>query len=72
MPKFLMALSLLFLTATSATVAAQGPCTDQAQNACVHDVEKFCRPLMDQDELIIVGCLKGNRQKLSPKIATKC
>jgi hypothetical protein len=66
MPKFLMALSLLFLTATSATVAAQGqPDTDQEQKACARDVQKFCRTLMDQGESVIFGCLKGNRRKLS-------
>jgi hypothetical protein len=66
MPKFLMALSLLFLTATSATVAAQGqPDTDQEQKACARDVQNFCRTLMDQGESVIFGCLKGNRRKLS-------
>ena len=67
MPKFLMALSLLFLTATSAPVAAQEQSsTDQEQKACVRDVLKFCRTLIDQGESVILGCLKEQLPRLSP------
>jgi hypothetical protein len=70
MPRFLMVLSLLSITATGASFAAEGQHsgTEQEQKACAKDVTKFCRPLMDQGDLVILGCLKENR----PKISTAC
>ena len=67
MPKFLVVLSLLSVFATGAAFAAEGQHsgTDQEQKACAHDVQKFCRPLMDQGDLVILGCLKENRPKIS-------
>jgi hypothetical protein len=67
MPKLLMVLSLLSMTAASTSFAAEGQHsgTDQEQKACSHDVTKFCRPLMDQGDLVILGCLKENRPKIS-------
>ena len=67
MPRFLMVLSLLSITATSAAFAAEGQHsgTDEEQKACARDVTKFCRPLMDQGDLVILGCLKDNRPKIS-------
>jgi hypothetical protein len=67
MPRFLMVLSLLSITATGASLAAEGQHsgTEQEQKACARDVTKFCRPLMDQGDLVILGCLKENRPKIS-------
>ena len=67
MPRFLMVLSLLSITATGASFAAEGQHsgTDLEQIACARDVTKFCRPLMDQGDLVILGCLKENRPKIS-------
>jgi hypothetical protein len=67
MPRFLMVLSLLSITATGASFAAEGQHsgTEQEQKACARDVTKFCRPLMDQGDLVILGCLKENRPKIS-------
>jgi hypothetical protein len=67
MPRFLLILSLLSVTATGAAFAAEGPHsgTDEEQKACAKDVTKFCRPLMDQGDLVILGCLKENRPKIS-------
>jgi hypothetical protein len=67
MPRFLMVLSLLSTTATGASFAAEGQHsgTEQEQKACARDVTKFCRPLMDQGDLVILGCLKENRPKIS-------
>jgi hypothetical protein len=62
-----MVLSLLSITATGASFAAEGQHsgTEQEQKACARDVTKFCRPLMDQGDLVILGCLKENRPKIS-------
>jgi hypothetical protein len=68
MPKFLVVLSLLSVTAMSGAFAAEGQHsgTDQEQKACAKDVTKFCRPLMDQGDLVILSCLQQNRPKISP------
>lgn len=66
MPKFLMVLSLLSVTASTAAFAeAQHGGTGQEQKACARDVQKHCRPLMDQGDFVILGCLQQNRPKLS-------
>jgi hypothetical protein len=67
MPRFLMVLCLLSATVSTATVAAepQHGGTDAEQKACAKDVQKFCRPVMDQNDLIILSCLKDNRPKLT-------
>jgi hypothetical protein len=68
MPKFLTVLSLLSATLmTTAAFAAEGSHggTDAEQKACAHDVQKYCRPLMDQGDLVILGCLQQNRPKLT-------
>jgi hypothetical protein len=67
MHRFLVVLSLLSVTATGAAFAAEGQHsgTEQEQKACAHDVQKFCRPLMDQGDLVILSCLQQNRPKIS-------
>jgi hypothetical protein len=67
MPKFLLVLSLLSVTAAGAAFAAepQHSGTDEEQKACAKDVTKFCRPLMDQGDLVILSCLQQNRPKLT-------
>jgi hypothetical protein len=67
MPKFLVVLSLLSVAATSGAFAAEGQHsgTEQEQKACAHDVQKYCRPLMDQGDLVILSCLQQNRPKLT-------
>lgn len=66
MHKFLMVLSLLSVTASTAAFAeAPHGGTDQEQKACARDVQRHCRPLMDQGDLVILGCLQQNRPKLS-------
>jgi hypothetical protein len=64
MHKFILALIFLSLIASTAVLAHSG--TDQEQQACTRDVQRFCRKLMDQGDLTILVCLKENRAKLSP------
>ncbi|WP_213775308.1 hypothetical protein [Bradyrhizobium sp. dw_78] len=52
------------LSATISTANAQHSGTDKEQEACTHDVEHFCRKLMDQGDFAILACLKQNRPKL--------
>jgi len=40
--------------------------TDQEQQACTRDVQRFCHKLMDQGDFTILACLKENRLKPTP------
>jgi hypothetical protein len=63
MRKFFLALILLSVPISAGALAHSG--SEQEQLACTRDVQRFCRKLMDQGDLIILACLKENRQKLS-------
>jgi hypothetical protein len=63
MRKFFLALILLSVPVSAGAQAHRG--SEQEQQACTRDVQRFCRKLTDQGDLIILGCLKDNRQKLS-------
>jgi cysteine rich repeat protein len=63
MRKFLLALTLLSLSASSGALAQRG--TPEEQKACTRDVQKFCRPVIDQGDFTILACLKENRSKIS-------
>ena len=68
MRKFLLALSLLSLTASSGAFAQpqqQRSGTAEEQKACNRDVQKYCRPVIDQGDFTILACLKENRPKIS-------
>jgi hypothetical protein len=63
MHKFFLTLILLSVPVSTGALARSG--TDQEQQACTHDVQRFCRKLMDQGDFTILACLKENRPKLS-------
>jgi hypothetical protein len=63
MHNFFLMLVLLSVPVSTGALAHSG--TDQEQQACTHDVQRFCRKLMDQGDFTILACLKENRQKLS-------
>ena len=66
MRKFLLALTLLSLTASSGAFAQQQRSgTPEEQKACNRDVQKFCRPVIDQGDFTILACLKEHRTKIS-------
>jgi hypothetical protein len=68
MRKFLLVLSVLSASASTGASAQQNQTrsgTDAEQKACTRDVQKFCRKLMDQGDLVILSCLKENRSQLS-------
>ena len=62
MHKVLLALILLSVPVPIA-LAHSG--SEQEQQACTRDVQRFCRKLMDQGDFTILACLKENRPKLS-------
>ncbi len=71
MRKFFLVLSVLSVSAATGASAQQQPRsgTDAEQKACTRDVQRFCRPLMDQGDLVILSCLKENRPKLTKACA---
>jgi hypothetical protein len=70
MRKFLFALTLLSVSASSGAIAQQQPRsgTPEEQKACARDVQRFCRPVIDQGDLTILACLQQHR----PKLAAAC
>lgn len=65
MRKLLLALTLLSIPLSSQTFAQQRSGTAEEQKACTRDVQKFCRPVIDQGDFTILACLKEHRSKIS-------
>jgi len=73
MRKFLLVVSLLSLSASTGAIAEPTPPqqrsgTPEEQKACAHDVQKFCRSVMDQSDLTVLACL----QQVRPKLTMAC
>jgi hypothetical protein len=69
MRKFFLALTLLSLSVSTGAIAQQQRSgTPDEQKACSRDVQRHCRPVMDQGDLVVLSCLQQNR----PKISTAC
>lgn len=67
MRKSLLALTLLSISLSSnAAFAQQRSGTAEEQKACARDVQKFCRPVIDQGDFTILACLQQNRPKITP------
>jgi hypothetical protein len=67
MRKFLFALSLLSIAVSSEAFAQQQRSgTPEEQKACARDVQRFCRPVIDQGDFTILACLQQNRPKITP------
>jgi hypothetical protein len=66
MHKFLLVLSLLSLSASTGAIAEQQRSgTPEEQAACSRDVQRYCRPVIDQGDFTILACLQQNRPKLT-------
>jgi hypothetical protein len=66
MPKFLLALFLMSISVSTGAVAQQQRSgTPEEQKACARDVQRLCRPVIDQGDFTILACLQQNRPKLS-------
>ena len=64
MHKSVLALVLLSLSVSTGAVAQERG-TAEVQKACSRDVQRFCRPVIDQGDLIVLSCLQQNRPKIS-------
>ena len=66
MLKFALIPAMLLITATTgASAQGQRSGTAQEQAACSRDVQKYCRKIMDQGDLVILSCLQQNRPNIS-------
>ena len=65
MHKFFLALALLSIPVSTGAVAQQRSGTPDEQKACARDVQRFCRPVIDQGDFTILACLQQNRAKLT-------
>jgi hypothetical protein len=66
MRKFFLALILLSLSVSTGAIAQQQRSgTPEEQRACSRDVQRFCRPVIDQGDFTVLACLQQNRPKLT-------
>jgi hypothetical protein len=65
MRKTLLALTLLSLTASTGAMAQGQRGTADEQKACTRDVQRHCRSVIDQGDLVVLSCLQQNRSKIS-------
>jgi Cysteine rich repeat len=66
MRKFFLAIILLSLSASTGAIAQQQRSgTPQEQAACTRDVQRFCRPVIDQGDFTVLACLQQHRPKLT-------
>ena len=65
MYKFLLAVSTLSVLVSTNAMAQQRSGTPEEQAACTRDVQRFCRPVIDQGDFTVLACLKENRPKIS-------
>jgi Cysteine rich repeat len=65
MYKFFLALAMLSISVSTGAIAQQRSGTPEEQKACARDVQRFCRPVIDQGDFTILACLQQNRPKLT-------
>ena len=65
MHRFFLALILLSLSVSTGAIAEERSGTPDEQKACARDVQRFCRPVIDQGDFTILACLQQNRPKLT-------
>jgi hypothetical protein len=67
MRKVLLGLFLLSIPLSSNAFAQQARSgTPEEQKACARDVQRFCRPVIDQGDFTILACLQQHRPKITP------
>ncbi len=59
---FLVVSFILMLSPMTSMTAASA---QQGHDACARDVARFCRALMEADDVTVLTCLKQHRSRLS-------
>jgi hypothetical protein len=49
----------------SSAAMAQHSGTDQEQRACASNVQRYCRPVLDQGDFAVLACLQQHREELT-------
>lgn len=65
-----MLVATLLATAAATAALAQNPQrggSADEQKACAPDVSRYCRAVMNESDLTILGCLQAHRAKISKK-----
>jgi hypothetical protein len=62
---FLVALVSLTVSGAAMAQQQQRSGTPEEQKACAHDVQKYCRSVMNEPDLTVLACLQQNRAKLT-------
>ena len=66
MRKTFLVAALLSLSVSGGAIAQQQHSgTPEEQKACAHDVQKFCRAVMNDGDIVVLNCLQQNRAKLT-------
>ena len=66
MRKTFFVAALLSLSVSAVAMAQQQHGgTPEEQKACAHDVQKYCRTVMNDSDLVVLSCLQQNRPKLT-------
>jgi hypothetical protein len=56
----------LAVSMTGASAQTQGNRgTQQEHDACARDVNRYCRKVIEQGDMVILGCLQENRKRLT-------
>ena len=59
----------LFLSMIAGVMATQAFAQDNSrasqERSCGRDVSRFCKPVMDAGDMVILSCLQQNRAKIS-------
>jgi hypothetical protein len=64
MTKYLPASVCLLLLLSTPTLA-QHSGTEQERRACGSNVQRYCRPVLNEGDFAVLGCLQQHRQQLS-------
>jgi len=51
--------------ATNAFAQQQDATRAEQEKACGKDVSRYCKPVMDSGDMVILSCLQQNRTKIS-------
>jgi hypothetical protein len=65
MRKFFLLLTLISIPTGAIAQQQQRSGTPEEQRACSRDVQRYCRPVIDQGDFTILACLQQNRPRVS-------
>jgi hypothetical protein len=64
MTKYLSVAASLLLLVSNAAFAQHGG-TEPEQRACASNVQRYCRPILNEGDFAVLACLQQHRENLS-------